>query len=162
MSWRLPFASHEREEDYVADGFGAGEEHGEAVDADAFAAGGRQAVGEGADVVLVHLVGFRVAVLALRQLLFEALVLFDGVVELAEGVAEFEAAGEEFEALNVGRVVGLGFGERRDLGGVVVDDGGLDEVGLYNIFKKLVHNFAHRYGDFELGLRSREYPSRYS
>ena len=62
--WVCGFAglgAEEREEDDVADGAGAGEDHGEAVDADAFASSGGQAVAEGADVVLVHLVGFVVA-----------------------------------------------------------------------------------------------------
>ena len=40
-----------------------------------------------------------------------ALVLFYWIIELAKGVAELEAAGEKLEALDVGRVVGLGFGE---------------------------------------------------
>ena len=40
----LLLRAHEREEDYVADGAGVGEEHGEAVDAYAFACGGREAV----------------------------------------------------------------------------------------------------------------------
>ena len=45
----------------------AGEEHGEAVDADAFAGGGREAVAEGADVVLVHVGGFVVAAVLCRS-----------------------------------------------------------------------------------------------
>jgi hypothetical protein len=57
--------AHEGEEDDVADGAGAGEDHGEAVDADAFAGGGGKAVAEGADVVLVDIGhGFVVAALA--------------------------------------------------------------------------------------------------
>jgi hypothetical protein len=65
-------------------------------------------------------------------------VLLDGIVELAEGVAELEAAGEELEALDVVRVVGLLLGERRDFGGVVVDDGGLDEVGFDDSFEEVI------------------------
>ena len=45
--------AHEGEEHDVADGAGAGEDHGEAIDADAFAGGGGKAVAEGADVVVV-------------------------------------------------------------------------------------------------------------
>src|ERR1700723_3160283 len=41
--------AEEGEEDDVADGFGVGEEHGEAVDADAFASGGGEAVAEGSE-----------------------------------------------------------------------------------------------------------------
>ena len=118
-------------EDDVADGFGAGEDHGEAVDADAFAAGGGQAVAEGADVVLVHLRGLRRRRgRVLRQLLLEAAALVVGVVQLAEGVADLEAADVELEALDPVGLVGLLLGERRDGEGEVVDDGGLDEVGF--------------------------------
>src|SRR3970040_1724003 len=70
-------------ENDLADGAAVGEQHGEAVDADAFPGRGRQAVGEGADVVFVHLMGFQVAALALAQLVAEAFVLFEGVVDLA-------------------------------------------------------------------------------
>ena len=76
----LPQA-HEREEDDVADGRGVGEEHGEAVDADAFACGGWEAVAEGADVVVVdggH--GLFVALFFLLELLGEAVVLVNGIV----------------------------------------------------------------------------------
>ena len=60
-----PLGAHEGEDDYVADGTGAGEDHGEAVDADAFACGGGKAVAEGADIVVVDFGhGFDVAALA--------------------------------------------------------------------------------------------------
>jgi hypothetical protein len=72
--------AEEREEDYVADGFGVGEDHGEAVDADAFAGGGGKAVAEGADVVFVHVHGFFVATVFLGELRFEAGALVVGVV----------------------------------------------------------------------------------
>ncbi len=72
--------AHEGEEDDVADGAGVGEEHGEAVDAYAFACGGGQAVAEGSDVVFVHLVGFVVALFLLVELVEEALALVVGVV----------------------------------------------------------------------------------
>ena len=49
--------------------------------------GGRHAVAEGADVVLVHLMGFAVAAGALGQLLLEAAALLVGIVQLGEGVA---------------------------------------------------------------------------
>ncbi len=119
--------AHEGEEDDVADGRGVGEEHGEAVDADAFAGGGREAVAEGADVVFVdggH--GLFVAAFFLLDLLLEAVVLVDGVVELGEGVADLEAADVELEALDPVGLVGLDLGEWGDGQGEVVDDGGLD------------------------------------
>ena len=67
--WGFGFlGAEEGEEDDVADGSGAGEEHGEAVDADAFAGGGGEAVAEGADVVFVHGVGFVVAAVSFGDL----------------------------------------------------------------------------------------------
>ena len=72
--------AHEGEENDVADGAGVGEEHGEAVDAYAFACGRWEAVAEGSDVVFVHLVGFVVALFLLVELVEEALALVVGVV----------------------------------------------------------------------------------
>jgi len=124
-----------REQDDVADGARAGEDHGEAVDADAFAGGGWEAEAERADVVLVHLVGFVVAAVALLQLVFEAAALVVGVVELGEGVADLEAADVELEALDPVGLVGLDLGERRDGEREVVDDCWLDEVRFGDGFK---------------------------
>src|SRR5688500_15387272 len=53
--------SQVREQDDLADGGDAGQEHGQAVDADAEAATGGQAVLEGGEVVLVDAVGLLVA-----------------------------------------------------------------------------------------------------
>ncbi len=103
------------EEDYVADGAGAGEDHGEAVDADAFAGGGWEAVAEGADVVFVYFGhGFFVATGFFEELGGEAGALVVGVVELGEGVADFEAADVELEAFDPVGFVGFLFGEGGD------------------------------------------------
>ena len=95
------------EEDNVADGARAGKDHGEAVDAYAFACGGREAIAEGADVVLVHGLGFVVAASLLGDLLLETGALVDGIVQLREGVADFEAANVELETLDPVGLVGL-------------------------------------------------------
>ena len=87
---------------------------------------------------------FVVTAIALGDLLLEALVLLHRVVQLAEGVAQLEAAGEELKPLHVGRVVGLGLGERRDLHRVVVDDGRLNQERLHNRFEEVVDRLAHR------------------
>src|ERR1700678_2891864 len=76
----LGLGAEEGEEDYVADGFGVGEDHGGAVDAYAFACGGGEAVAEGSDVVFVHLVGLGVAAFLLGHLLLETGSLVVGVV----------------------------------------------------------------------------------
>jgi hypothetical protein len=81
LSLRLfGLGAEEGEEDDVADGFGVGEEHGEAVDAYAFSGGGGEAVAEGSDVVLVHVHGFFVAAILFGHLGFEAGALVVGVV----------------------------------------------------------------------------------
>ena len=90
--------------------------------------GGGEAVAEGADVVFVDGGGFIVAAGFVGDLRFEAAALVVGVVELGEGVADFEAADVELEALDPVWLVGFDLGERRDGEGEVVDDGGLDEV----------------------------------
>ncbi len=87
--------AQQRKQDHIADGLGSGENHGEPVDADAFAAGWRQAVGESANVILVHLVGFFVAALALRDLLLKTAALLLRIVQLAKSVANLQSADEE-------------------------------------------------------------------
>src|ERR1700733_8015994 len=76
----LGLGTEEGEEDDVADGFGVGEDHGEAVDADAFAGGGGESVAEGSDVVFVHVHGFFVTTVFFGELRFEAGSLVVGVV----------------------------------------------------------------------------------
>ena len=55
------FGTQQRKEDDVADGAGVGEEHGQAVHADAFAARGGHPITQGANIVLVHSVRGEVA-----------------------------------------------------------------------------------------------------
>ena len=74
-----------REEDDVADDLGAGEEHDEAVEADAEAAGRRHAVFQRADEVLVDLLD------VLARLHLEGLALLEGIVLLGVAGAEFLA-----------------------------------------------------------------------
>src|SRR5262245_53598445 len=59
-------------QDHIADGPRVREQHGKPVNAYSFAACRGQAVGERANVVLIHDVGFFVAALALPELLLEA------------------------------------------------------------------------------------------
>src|ERR1700724_824170 len=77
---------HQRKQYPVADRRTIGEEHDQPIDPDALAGGGRQAVFERADVVLIHLVRLHVSARAVLQLPLEAAALFGGIVELAEGV----------------------------------------------------------------------------
>ena len=78
---------HRGEQDDVADGVCAGEEHDRAVDAHAHAARGGHAVFEGGEEILIEHFGLVVAAFALLDLLHEAFALVDGVVQLGIGVA---------------------------------------------------------------------------
>src|SRR5688572_32840466 len=63
---------HQRKQDDVADRRAVGEQHDQPVDADAFSGGGRHAVFERPDVILVHRVRLFVAASAAAELLLEA------------------------------------------------------------------------------------------
>src|SRR5690242_15103471 len=97
-------ALQEREEDDVADGGRVGEEHGDPVDADALARGGRHAVLEGAHEVLVERHRLLVAGRLGLHLRLEAGALVHRVVELAEGVRELHPGHEQLEPVDEARV----------------------------------------------------------
>src|SRR5256885_11073054 len=61
MPWVLLFAAQGREQDHVADAGAVGQQHHQAVDADAAAACGGHAVLEGTNEVVVEVHGFVVA-----------------------------------------------------------------------------------------------------
>ena len=102
--------THVRKQNHVAYRRAVGEQHHETVDADARAAGRRQAVFEGADVIGVEVHRLDVAGFLLPHLLAETLGLVVGVVELRESVGELAAGDVELEALgNLGvRVIAAG------------------------------------------------------
>src|SRR5579862_9632947 len=80
--------TQQREENYIANGARIGQQHSQAIDADALAGGRRQSVRQSANVILIHLVRFFVAAGPLAQLAFEPATLLLGIVQLAEGVAD--------------------------------------------------------------------------
>src|SRR5471032_740622 len=141
LSW-LFSRPHERKQDHVADREAVGEQHDEAIDADPFAAGRREAVFERADVVLVHRVRLEVAARAVLQLSFEAPALLDRVVELAEGVRDFEAADVQLEALDGVRVVRFLLRQRRHLRREVVDERRLNQPVLAEPLEDLGRDLA--------------------
>ncbi len=126
----LHWSLHQRKQDDITNRRAVGQQHDEPIDADALAGGRRQAVLEGADVVLVHDVRFEVAGGPAGQLGLEAAALLRRIVELAEGVGHLEAADVELEALDRLGVVGLLLRQGRDLGREVVDERRLHEVVL--------------------------------
>ena len=71
---------------------------------------------------------FLIAGGALGELRLEAAALLDRIVELAEGVGDFEAADVELEALDRVGIVGALLRQRRHFGRKVVDERRLDQV----------------------------------
>ena len=80
-----------REQNHVADGLRIGQQHYQAVDADAATACRRQAEFHRADVVGIVVHGFVVARVFLRHLRFEAFGLVFGVVQLGLAVCQLAA-----------------------------------------------------------------------
>src|SRR5262245_16939937 len=83
---------HQRKQNHVLDRRTVREQHDQPVDSDAFAAGGRQAVLERADVIFVHRVRLEIAAGAARELRFKPPPLLRRIVELAERVSDLEAS----------------------------------------------------------------------
>ena len=96
---------HVREQDHVADRVFVGQQHDEAVDADADAGGGRHAVAEGTDVVFVEDHRLLVAAFALGHLIDKAFVLLLRIVQLAKPVRDLHAVDEKLETLGDVRIL---------------------------------------------------------
>jgi hypothetical protein len=130
-----------------------------AVDADADSARGRHSVAEGADVVLVHLVGLVVALRALAELLQEAVALLEGIVQLREAVGDLHARHVQLEALRGRGVAGPRLRQGRDLGRIVVMNVGVPVGVLGQVLEELRDELA--VGQAALALRTeRPPPSR--
>ena len=97
MPVRASLRAHLREEDHVADVGRVGQQHDQAVDADAAAAGRRQAVFEGADEVGVVIHGLFVAGILGLGLREETLGLVFRIVQFGEAVGDFAADDEQLE-----------------------------------------------------------------
>ena len=107
-----------------------GEEHDEAVDADAFAGGRRHAVFEGAQKILVDSMGFFVPGFMLGGLGFESLTLIERVIQFREGVGDFTARNIELETIGERRIRVFPARQRRNLNRVVRDEGWLLQTRL--------------------------------
>src|SRR5580658_500881 len=113
-----------REEDDVPDALGAGQKHAEAVDADAHAAGGRHAVLEGEDEVVVDALGLAAG------LPLEHLALDVGVVLLGIRRGDLHATDAELEHVQGRGILPVYLCERVELPREVEDERGLDQLGL--------------------------------
>jgi len=130
------FRAQQREQDDVAYRTRIGEQHGEAIDPDAFPPGRWQAVTKGADIVFVDGVGGQVTLFTQQLLILEAIALFGGVIEFAEGVLHFHAGNVKLEALNEIRVVSLLFGKRRDFKWVIQNEGRLYQLAFCHMLEE--------------------------
>src|SRR5260370_28288698 len=85
----------QREQDDFADGMRIGEQHGDAVNANAFASGRWHPVGQRAHII--HVYPARRLLSALFDLLSKAALLLCRIVQLGKGVAEFHPRNVDLE-----------------------------------------------------------------
>jgi cyclophilin family peptidyl-prolyl cis-trans isomerase/HEAT repeat protein len=141
---------HLREQQHLLDRGIVGEQHHQAVQADADATGGRHAVLQRAQEVLVDEHGFVIAALLQFQLLLEALALIDRVVQLAVRIGQFEAVHEELEALGEALIVAVLLAQRAHLHREVHHEGGLDQFRLHQRTEQLVDQLALAHARFNM------------
>src|SRR6201996_3078031 len=134
--------AHDRERDDVADRRDLGQQHDQPVDAETDAGGRRQPVLERPDEGQGGGHGLGVAAGGQRGLGLEPLLLLVGGVELAVAVGQLPAPDDQLEAVGEGGVlVGLA-GQRRDLGGVVVDEHRAQGLAHQDLVVKLEDQLA--------------------
>ena len=126
----FPVLSHQRKQNHISNRLRSRQQHHQPVDADAFAACGRQTIHQRPHVVLVHLVRFVVAAARSASCCSKRLCCSTGSFSSLKALPSSKPPTKNLESLDVIRVVGLLLRERRDVGREVVDDGGLDEMRL--------------------------------
>src|SRR5678816_1282443 len=119
-----------REQQHVADRRLVGEQHDNAVDADTEARGRRHAVFERANIVRVEEHRLLVSGVLARRLLPKPRRLVVRIVELGETVGQLATAHEELEAVRDEWIAVVASRQRRDLGGVRVHEGRLEQAVL--------------------------------
>src|SRR6218665_1298786 len=128
-------SAQRREQDHVPDAGAVGQQHHQAIDADAAAPGGGHAIFERAHEVMVMEHGLFIAPVLGGHWGVKACGLLLGVVQFAEAVAEFAAGDVQLKALrDLGAQV-VGARQRRDLGGVLHDEGRLPQLVFHRLFK---------------------------
>ncbi len=140
-------------------------QHGQPVDADPAASGGRHAVLHGTQEVLVHGMGFPVAQALHFHLLFEPAALVHRVVQLRERVGEFTSADEQLEPFREIGVVRMPLRQGRYLHGIIGNEGRVHQVVLHEALEKPVdHLSPAQFGvHFEAPFAAyrREFPGRH-
>ncbi len=94
-----------REEDNISNRLGVGQQHHQAVNANTLSCCRRQAVFQGADIILVHGVSLFITRLFLHQLLDETFTLIIRVVQLGESVRQLTTNDKELKTIDNARVV---------------------------------------------------------
>ena len=149
---RILLRTHRGEEQYFLNVALARHQHYQAVDAYTDARGGRHPILQSAQEVLVDEHGFVVALLAEAELILEALLLIDRVVELGICVGQFLTIDHQLETLGQGGIIPVLLRQRTHLDGVIRDECGLNKGALAKFAEDLVDKFAfaHRFVDLHL------------
>src|SRR4051794_4825624 len=137
-------SAHSGKEHNLPDGASAGQHHHQPVDADADPARRGHARLERLDERLVVGMGVLVAGRGGRALLLGAAPLLVGVVQLGERVRDLHAVGERLPALDEAVLRAVALGERRELDGVVQQEGRRDELGLHVLGEQVVDELRPR------------------
>ena len=99
-----------REEEYILNGYLAGKQHGQALYAKAYACRRRHAILQCTEKIIIDKHGFFIATLHVLYLLFKALALLYGGVELAVGIGYFLAIDYKLKALYEAGLAAVLFG----------------------------------------------------
>ena len=121
---------HLREEDDVADGRFACQQHDKAVDAHAETARRRHAVVQRVEEVFVDTIDFAVGIRAADELLVETGALFDRIVQFRISGADLLTVDFQFIDVNQIMVVFAAFRERDEIGGEARHERRLDQCRL--------------------------------
>ena len=100
--------------------------------------------------------GLVVAAFALGKLLAESLVLFHRIVQLAEGIAQLEAAAVKLKPLYPIGIIRILLGQRRNSRRKLVDDRGLDKMLFSDKLEKLSNPFTNGASQFHSFYRQSE------
>ena len=139
----LCFGLHCGEEQYVSDRRAVGKQHNESVDTEAKTACGRHTVLKCGNVIVVNLCR-RIGIfsLLLCNLIFKSLALVDRIVKLGECVTHLGAVDEILKSLGKCGIGRLSLRQGRVLYGIIVDEGGLNKLILYEGVEQLYENCA--------------------
>ena len=136
------FVPHVREKQHIPNARRIGKQHDQAVYSHTHAAGGRHAVFQRANVVVVEAHGLVVAHVLRLDLHAETLGLIHWVVQLGERVRVLVPANEQLEALREVRVVGALLGKGRHLERMIGHENGLHQLLLGNRLEYLGDELA--------------------